>query len=108
MHLMTLREICNVTKVSRRAIQGYEKAGLVSAISKNDRGYLLYDENGKNTIIKIKQFQDMGFSIKEIQFLINASKDEFNKALSNRIVLLQEERRRIENMIRAARLMMKE
>lgn len=28
---MTLREMCNALNISRRAVQGYEKAGLVSA-----------------------------------------------------------------------------
>lgn len=44
---MTLKEVCLLAKVSRRAIQGYEKAGLVSATGKNKRGYLLYDENAQ-------------------------------------------------------------
>ena len=108
MHLMTLREICNVTKVSRRAIQGYEKAGLVKAVSKNNRGYLLYDEKGKQMILKIKLFQDMGFSIKEIQFLMNASKDELAIVLLKQTELLKEERRRIDNMIQIAKMMMNE
>ena len=29
---MTLREVCDTLAVSRRAVQGYEKAGLVSAV----------------------------------------------------------------------------
>ena len=37
----TLHEVCEAFGVSRRAIQGYEKAGLVSASGKNERGYLL-------------------------------------------------------------------
>lgn len=32
---MTLREVCESANVSRRAVQGYEKAGLVSASGKN-------------------------------------------------------------------------
>ena len=39
---MTLRELCDSLGVSRRAVQGYEKAGLVSPEGKNERGYLLY------------------------------------------------------------------
>lgn len=41
--VMTLREVCDTYGVSRRAVQGYEKAGLISASQKNERGYLLYD-----------------------------------------------------------------
>ena len=35
---MTLRELCDSLGVSRRAVQGYEKAGLVSPEGKNERG----------------------------------------------------------------------
>ena len=38
---ITLRELYDAFGISRRAVQGYEKAGLVSATSKNKRGYLL-------------------------------------------------------------------
>ena len=31
----TLSEVCSVLEVSRRAVQGYENAGLVSATGKN-------------------------------------------------------------------------
>lgn len=72
MEEMTLREVCDVAKVSRRAIQGYESAGLVAATGKNGRGYLLYDENAQEKIKRIKLFQEMGFSIKEIKELLNA------------------------------------
>ena len=37
---MTLRQVCDAVEVSRRAIQGYEKAELVSASSRNERGHL--------------------------------------------------------------------
>ena len=96
MQLMTLREICNVTKVSRRAVQGYEKAQLVKAVSKNDRGHLLYDEKG------IKTFQNMGFSIKEIQHITSVPKEEVKVILENRIEILKMEGRRIDNMIKVA------
>ena len=71
---MTLREVCKMTGVSRRAIQGYERAGLVLPTGKNERGYLLYDEDAMKRIRQIKFFQDMGFSIKEIKEISNAPK----------------------------------
>lgn len=101
MQLMTLREICNVTKVSRRAVQGYAKAQLVKAVSKNDRGHLLYDEKGKEKIILIKTFQNMGFSIKEIQH-ITSVQEEVKVILENRIEILKMEGRQIDNIIKVA------
>lgn len=50
---MTLREICETLEVSRRAIQGYENAGLVKATGRNKYGHLLYDDKAKERIAKI-------------------------------------------------------
>lgn len=57
MEVMTLREICEALEVSRRAVQGYEKAGLVSATDQNKYGHLLYDEAAMLRIEQIKLFQ---------------------------------------------------
>ena len=102
MQLMTLREICVAVNVSRRAIQGYEKAGLVSAVSKNERGHLLYDEKGKESIQRIKTLQEIGFSIKEIQNLKDANPKQKKTALLEKIEILKKEGRRVEKMIQIA------
>ena len=78
---LTLREVCNRIGVSRRAVQGYETAGLVNATHKNERGYLLYDEKAQSRIRKIKLFQNMGFSIKEIKSLMDVPATVLKEAL---------------------------
>ena len=70
---MTLREICETLGVSRRALQGYEKAGLVASTGRNKYGHLLYDEKARERIAEIKFYQQLGFSIKEISDIIDAS-----------------------------------
>ena len=96
---LTLREVCNVVNVSRRAIQGYEKAGLVSATNRNKRGYLLYDENARERIKKVKLFQDMGFSVREINKIIDGPDEILKAALEERLMKLQSEVRRTEELI---------
>ncbi len=96
---MTLREICNTFNVSRRAIQGYEKAGLVSASARNERGYLLYDENSQERIKQIKLFQQMGFTIKEIKDIIDAPKDDLKSALVKRLKEMEKEKTNMEKII---------
>lgn len=88
---ITLREVCDTLGVSRRAIQGYEKAGLVSPTGKNIRGYLLYDESSQERIKKIKLFQEMGFSIKEICEIIDAPTHILKSALEKRIEKIKED-----------------
>ena len=78
---MKLREICETLDISRRALQGYEKAGLVSATGRNKYGHLLYDETAKLRIEKIKFYQQLGFSLKEISSLIDAPNIVVKEAL---------------------------
>lgn len=99
MEEMTLREVCNTIGVSRRAVQGYEKVSLVSATGKNSRGHLLYDDAAQERIKKIKLFQDMGFSIKEIQEIIDSPNEVLKKALMKREEKLKEDREQATVMI---------
>ena len=63
--MKTLKEVCTELGVSRRAVQGYEEAGLVKATRKNKYGYLLYNQYAQERIERIKFLQDLGFSLKE-------------------------------------------
>ncbi len=89
MKKFTLREIHTSYGISRRAIQGYEKANLVSASGKNEYGHLLYDTAAVKRIQKIKLYQDMGFSIKEIQAIIDGPTEILKDALEKRAQILQ-------------------
>ena len=81
----TLNEIHKETGVTRRAVQGYEQAGLVSASDRNKYGHLLYDENAQKRIARIKLYQQLGFKIKEIQTLIDAPGEQVKMSLEIRI-----------------------
>lgn len=96
---MTIREICNAFGVSRRAIQGYEKAGLISASGKNEYGHLLYDETAQERIKRIKFFQQTGFTIKEIVSIMDAPDDILKPALEKRLHKLIEEKKNIELVV---------
>lgn len=96
---MTLREVCEIVAVSRRAIQGYEKAGLISASGKNKRGYLLYDLDSLERIRVIKLFQQLGFTIKEIKDIIDAPSHILKPVLEKRLEELKKERVHTEILI---------
>lgn len=89
---MTLREVCSVTHVTRRAVQGYEKFGMVAASGRTDRGHLLYDEDTKERIEQIKLYQEWGFALKEIKEIIDAPNDELKVALQKQLEKLKEDR----------------
>lgn len=105
---MTLREICVAAGVTRRAVQGYEKAGLVSATGKTDRGYLLYDASSQERIKQIRLYQQLGFSIKSIKDIIDAPNHIKKAALEERIEKLKEEGENIGNLIDKAYEMLAE
>lgn len=104
----TLREVCRTVGVTRRAIQGYERAGLVTPSGKNERGYLLYDEMEEEKIKKIRLFQEMGFTIKEIQELDHAPNHVLKTALEIRVEKLQLEQGRSNEMISVVMKMIRE
>ena len=96
---MTLREVCESANVSRRAVQGYEKAGRVCASGKNTYGYLLYDTDSQERIKRIKLYQDLGLKIKEIKEIIDAPNPVLKKILEERIVKMEEEKERIDDLV---------
>ena len=89
--MKTLREICDELNVSRRAVQGYEKIGLVSACCRNERGYLLYDLDTYERIKRVKFYQGLDYSLKEIKEIINLPKDRLIAILYERINKLRED-----------------
>jgi len=98
----TLQELHMEYGVTRRAVQGYEKAGLVTASGKNKYGHLLYDESAQKRIVRIKLYQQMGFTIKEIQLLIDAPAAQVKAALELQIARLKEERTNMDLLIEKA------
>ena len=81
----TLSEVCSVLEVSRRAVQGYENAGLVSATGKNKYGHLLYDEEAQRRIKQIRLLQQLGFKVKEIKDIIDAPGEVAAEAIKRQI-----------------------
>ena len=81
----TLSQVCSLLEISRRAVQGYEKAGLVKATGKNKYGYLLYDEAAQQRIKRIKLMQQLGFKVKEIKDVIDSPDDVLVQAINLQI-----------------------
>ena len=99
----TLSEVCSVLKVSRRAVQGYENAGLVSASGKNKYGHLLYDEEAQRRIKQIRLLQQLGFRVKEIKDIIDAPAEVVAEAIKSQIEQMDDIIRQKEDAVRQAR-----
>ena len=99
----TLSEVCSVLEVSRRAVQGYENAGLVSATGKNKYGHLLYDEEAQWRIKQIRLLQQLGFRVKEIKDIIDAPDEVAAEAIKRQIEQMDDIIRQKEDAVRQAR-----
>ena len=99
----TLSEVCSVLKVSRRAVQGYENAGLVSASGKNKYGHLLYDEEAQRRIKQIRLLQQLGFRVKELKDIIDAPAEVVAEAIKSQIEQMDDIIRQKEDAVRQAR-----
>ncbi len=99
----TLREVCIMLGVSRRAVQGYEENGLLIPSGRNKYGYLLYDEAAQKRIKRIKLYQQLGFKRKEIRSIIDAPDAVVKSLLERRIQQIREEQRHLESVIKEAR-----
>ena len=102
-----LREVCEMLNVSRRAVQGYEKTGLVKPTGKNKYGYLLYDEAAIDRIRSIKQYQDFGFSIKKIKLLMEVSDKMYMEMMCQRLEIMRGRREELDTQIKEAEELIK-
>ena len=71
----TLSQICRDLGISRKVVQGYEKHGLVKPCGKDKNGHLIYDDKTISRITRIRFLQNLGFSLKEIEGIVD-KKDE--------------------------------
>lgn len=83
--LMTLKEVCKETGVTRKIVQTYENNGLVKATTKNKYGYLLYDDATVKKIKKIRLYQQFGYRLSEIAKLEYMTVDEQVMILKEKI-----------------------
>ena len=102
MREFTLKEVCEMTGASRRAIQGYETLGLVSASGRNKYGHLLYDEIALGRIRNIKFYHDLGFTRRMTLVLLECTVEEKKRMIRERINFLNKEINRLQKMISEA------
>lgn len=99
----TLRQVCDELKLSRRAVQGYEKAGLVAPSGKNKYGHLLYGEPERERIRLIRFYQQLGFQLREIKNLLDTDNAVKKTALQSKVAELEAEHTHLRELIQQAR-----
>lgn len=101
--MMTVNEVSKLTGVSIRALQYYDKIGLLKPAKYTSSGYRLYGEDELERLQQILLFRALEFSLKEIKCIINSADFDKEKALNQQIELLTLKKEHIENLITLAR-----
>lgn len=77
----------------------------MAATGRNKCGHLLYDDIVKLRIAKIKFYQQLGFTIKEIIVIIDAPNVVLKAALERQVQKLRQEKAEIDELIEKANQM---
>jgi Hg(II)-responsive transcriptional regulator len=79
---MSIGTLSKQTGVGIETIRFYERLGLLKPIGRKDSGYRIFDDTSLKTIIFIKHSKELGFSLSEIQELLNLKADKKSKCQS--------------------------
>ena len=101
--MMTVQKVSQLTGVSIRTLQYYDRIGLLHPTEYSDAGYRLYDDAALETLQQILLFRELEFPLKDIGKIIGSPDFDRNKALEQQIELLTLKKEHIENLIDLAR-----
>lgn len=101
--LRTVHEVSELTGVSIRALQHYDRIGLLKPSARSDAGYRLYGDADLARLQQILLFRELEFPLKEIRDIIDSPDFDRSRALEQQIRLLELRREHIDNLIELAR-----
>ena len=97
--MKTVHEISELTGLSIRTLQYYDKTGLLKPAAYTEAGYRLYDENSLMRLQQIMLFRELEFPLKDIKNIIDDPDLDKAKALEAQIELLRLKREQIDKLI---------
>jgi len=100
--MMTVHEVSRLTGVSIRALQYYDRIGLLHPAGHTDAGYRLYDDAAMEILQQILLFRELEFPLKEIRRIIQSPSFDRQKALEQQITLLELKKEHLDNLIHLA------
>lgn len=101
--MMTVKAVSQRTGVSIRALQYYDRIGLLKATAYTQSGYRLYDDTALEQLQQILLFRELGFPLKDIQRILSSPDYDKSKAIAQQIELLELQKEHIENLIAFAK-----
>jgi len=100
--MMTVHEVSELTGVSVRTLQYYDKIGLLRPAARTAAGYRLYDEQDLSRLQQILLFRELEFSLKDIKRIVDSPNYDQARALQQQIELLELKRDHINDLISMA------
>lgn len=101
--MMTIGEVSRLTGVSVRALQYYDKIGLLSPSVRTEAGYRLYGDESLERLQQILLFRALEFSLGEIAAILESPAFNRERALEQQIELLTLRRDHLDSLIAFAR-----
>lgn len=105
--MMTVKEVSQLTGVSIRALQYYDKIGLLTPSRRTEAGYRLYQESDLHTLQQILLFRELEFPLKEIRAILASPDYDRQTALQQQMTLLTLKKEHLENLISLTRELLK-
>lgn len=99
-----VEEVSRLSGVSRRTLQYYDDEGILPA-KRSKENYRLYDDEALERLWEILWYREMGFSLKEIKEMLSVSKNERRRYFEQKIKIIEEEIRDLEEQIEFIRKM---
>ena len=100
--MMTVKEVSNLTGVSIRTMQYYDKIGLLHPANRTQAGYRLYDDAALERLQQILLFRELEFSLEDIRKILKNPEFDRKKALEQQITLLTLKKQHLEKLIALA------
>lgn len=100
--MRTVHEVSELTGVSIRTLQYYDRIGLLCPAQRSDAGYRLYSNEDLARLQQILLFRELEFSLKDIRSIIESPEFNRSRALQQQIELLKLKREHIDKLIELA------
>ena len=101
--MRTVKEVSELTGISVRTLQYYDRIGLLPPAKRTQAGYRLYDDAALERLRQILLYRELDFPLSEIKAILEAPDFDRNKALRQQIELLELKKEHLENLILFAR-----
>jgi len=100
--MMTVREVSRLTGVTVRALQYYDRLGLLPPAQVTAAGYRLYDRASLERLQQILLLRELEFPLREIKRILDSPAFDRETALEQQIALLTMKKERLERLIALA------